>query len=58
MKMVEGNPDLGAMLLECSDLPPYSSDVQRAVNLPVYDFITMIRWVHSAVAQEPYCGFV
>ena len=54
--LVEGNPDIGAILLECSDMPPYSADVQRAVNLPVYDFITMINWVHSAVAQRPYHG--
>lgn len=58
VRMVEQNPEIGAMLLECSDMPPYSSDVQRAVNLPVFDFITMIKWVHSAVAQTPYHGFV
>jgi len=54
--LVEKNLDIGAILLECSDMPPYSADVQRAVNLPVYDFITMINWVHSAVDQRPYYG--
>ncbi len=58
VELVEENPDIGAILLECSDLPPYASDIQRAVKLPVYDFITMIKWVHHATAQRPYYGFI
>jgi Asp/Glu/hydantoin racemase len=57
-ELVEEHPEIGAILLECSDMPPYASDVQRAVNLPVYDFVTLIKWVHSAVAQKPYYGFI
>lgn len=56
--LVKENSDVAAILLECSDMPPYSSDVQRAVNLPVYDFITMINWIHHSVAQMPYYGFM
>ena len=52
------HPEVGAILLECSDMPPYAADVQRATNLPVFDFITMIRYAHSAVAQKPYYGFI
>lgn len=56
---VQSSPDnIGAILLECSDMPPYAADVQRATGLPVFDFITLIRWMHSAVAQRPYQGFV
>lgn len=56
--LVSENPDVGALLLECSDMPPYSADIQAAVNLPVFDFITMIDFVHKAVAQKPYYGFM
>ena len=56
--MVERAPDIGAILLECSDMPPYAADVQRAVNLPVFDFVTLINWVHSSVARRPYEGFI
>ncbi|MBU8878406.1 aspartate/glutamate racemase family protein [Bacillus sp. FJAT-29790] len=58
VSMVAENPDIGAILLECSDMPPYAADVQRAVKLPVYDFITMINWVHFATSQKPYYGFL
>ena len=52
------NNDLGAILLECSDLPPYAADIQRATNLPVFDYISLHKWMHSAVAQKPYNGFI
>ena len=48
--------DIGAVLLECSDLPPYAADIQAACGLPVFDFITLINWAHQAVAQRPYYG--
>ncbi|MCF7936124.1 MAG: aspartate/glutamate racemase family protein [Synergistales bacterium] len=57
-QLVADHDDIGAILLECSDMPPYAADVQRAVNLPVFDFVTMIRYANSAVAQRPYYGFV
>ncbi|WP_311775088.1 aspartate/glutamate racemase family protein [Alkalihalobacillus sp. TS-13] len=58
LELVHNHPDMGAVLLECSDLPPYAADIQRAVGLPVYDFITMIRWAHMATSQKPYGGFL
>jgi hypothetical protein len=57
-QLVNENPDIGAILLECSDMPPYASAVQQAVKLPVFDFVTMVNWVHNAVAQKPYYGFI
>lgn len=50
------NPNIGAILLECSDLPPYSAAVQESLRLPVFDFITMIKHVFSSVAQTRYTG--
>lgn len=56
-KVADENPEVGAILLECSDLPPYAYAMQGATGLPVYDFITMINWAHSAVVQTPYYGY-
>jgi len=56
-RLVNERPDIGAILLECSDLPPYASDIQRATGLPVFDFITLINWVKQAVVQKRYFGY-
>lgn len=58
MELVKGQDEFGAILCECSDLPPYASDIQQAVKLPVYDFITMINYAHNATSQKPYYGFI
>jgi Asp/Glu/hydantoin racemase len=58
VELVAEHPDIGAVLLECSDMPPYASDIQRAVGLPVFDFITLIKWLHNATMQRPYQGFI
>lgn len=55
--VVNKHPEVGAVLLECSDLPPYAAAIQAAVQRPVFDFITLINWLHQSVCQKPYAGF-
>jgi hypothetical protein len=55
---VRGNPDIGALLLECSDLPPFAADIQEATGKPVFDFITFVNAVYQAVVQRRYDGFL
>lgn len=50
--------EIGAILLECSDMPPYAWAVQAACGVPVFDFTTLIHWLHHSVSQKPYCGFI
>ncbi|MBT8368561.1 MAG: aspartate/glutamate racemase family protein, partial [Deltaproteobacteria bacterium] len=56
--MVAANPQIRAILLECSLLPPYGVAVQDAVDLPVFDYITMINFVFEAVVKQQYSGFM
>lgn len=58
VKLVEDNPDIGAILLECSDMPPYASAIQAATRRPVYDFISLIKWLNQAAMQRPYSGWI
>ncbi|CAB1060756.1 FIG00845296: hypothetical protein [Olavius sp. associated proteobacterium Delta 1] len=55
--MIAENPQIRALLLECSLLPPYGAAVQDAVKLPVFDYITMINFVFEAVVKRKYSGF-
>lgn len=56
LNLVREHPDIGAILLECSDLPPYSSAVNQALHLPVFDFITMINYMYSSLSGTSYTG--
>ena len=57
-QLVSNNPDIGAILLECSDMPPYAWAIQNAVRLPVLDFTTLIDWVYNTVVRRPFAGFI
>ncbi len=50
-KARERNPAIGAFVLECTDLPPFSRAIGEATGLPVFDFITLVDWVHSALGR-------
>jgi len=39
------NPDMGAIVLECTDLPPYARRISEATGLPVFDFNSMISYI-------------
>jgi hypothetical protein len=57
-EIVAQDPMVKIILLECSMLAPYAAAVQEAVNLPVFDFVTMINYVFSAVVKRRYQGFM
>lgn len=52
--IVSRHPAIRALLLECSMLPPYAADVQKATGLPVFDFLTMIDHAQSAVVRKSF----
>ncbi|MDZ7758631.1 MAG: aspartate/glutamate racemase family protein, partial [Desulfovermiculus sp.] len=56
--LVDSNPDIGALLFECSDLPPFAHSVQQATGRPVFDFNTMIHHLYTAVVQHQYHGYM
>jgi hypothetical protein len=43
---------VAALVLECTNLPPYAARIQQATGLPVWDAIGLVRWVHGAVRQR------
>lgn len=56
LEVQAAHQEVGAILLECSDLPPYSAAVQAATGLPVFDWIGFINYVHQSVSAKPYSG--
>lgn len=54
---IADDKEIGAILLECSDLPPYARMIQGITGLPVFDFNTMIDMVYHSVVQKTYLGY-
>jgi Asp/Glu/hydantoin racemase len=50
LRLLTAHPETGAIVLECTDLPPFSVAIRRATRLPVFDIVTMVHWVMDAVS--------
>lgn len=55
-RLVEEAPDVGAIVLECTNLPQHAAAIQRATGRPVFDIVTLTKMVYRAVAQRDYDG--
>jgi hypothetical protein len=52
--LVERNPDIGAIVLECTNMPPYAAALQAAVGVPVYDIYSMVTWFHAGLRPRAF----
>ncbi len=55
---VEEHPDVGAIVLECTEFPPHAHAIQEAVRLPMYDFVTLTKLMHAGAMHKPYTGWL
>jgi Asp/Glu/hydantoin racemase len=46
-RMLAERPDVGAIVLECTNMPPYAQDIQAATGLPVFDIVSMVKWIYG-----------
>jgi hypothetical protein len=52
VKAREESDNLGAILLECTDLPPFAEKIREELDLPVFDIITLA--THAAMSVGAY----
>lgn len=44
----------GAILMECTNIPPYSDVVRKKYNVPVFDIITLTNFVYAAINKNGF----
>jgi len=49
-RLVDEHPDVGAIVLECTNMPPYTADIQRATGRAVFDITSLVRMTHQALS--------
>lgn len=53
-RLTAEHPELGAIVIECTDLVPFASDVQYVTGVPVFDIVTLTSMVHQSLVRLPY----
>lgn len=49
---VSRHPEVSAVVLECTNMPPYGDKIQEEIKLPVYDVYTMGTWFYSGLVRN------
>ncbi|WP_192178654.1 hypothetical protein [Mesorhizobium amorphae] len=59
MALLNDRPDIGMLLLECGNLPPYAAAVQQATGgIPVFDFTSLIEFFIGGLIRRPFTGLI
>jgi len=54
----DANPDIGAIMLECTGMQPFARAIQRETDLPVFSWGTLLDYAYSVVNHRDYYGHV
>jgi Asp/Glu/hydantoin racemase len=53
-RLVARHPEVGAIVLECTNMPPYAAALRDEIALPVYDIYSMITWFHAGLRPRRF----
>jgi aspartate/glutamate racemase len=57
-KLVEDHPEMGALVIECTDLPPFAHLIQEKIRRPVFDIVTLTNMVYETLLRTPFQGIM
>jgi Asp/Glu/hydantoin racemase len=57
-KMISDYPEVGAIVLECTNMTPYAAAIQAEIGLPVFDIYTLVNMVYQSVVRGEFSGYM
>jgi len=48
------NPDMGAVVIECTDLVPFAHLIQALTKVPIFDIVTLTEMVYRSLTRGPW----
>ncbi|MFC3614812.1 aspartate/glutamate racemase family protein [Lutimaribacter marinistellae] len=52
--LVTAHPDIGALVLECTNMVPYAPAIRAAVGLPVFSIQSFVNWFQSGLVPRSF----
>ncbi|OSQ51596.1 aspartate/glutamate racemase family protein [Marivita geojedonensis] len=53
-QLVSDNPDIGALVLECTNMGPYAQAIRETTGLPVFSIPNFVSWFQAGLAPKRY----
>lgn len=53
-ELMSRHPEVGAIVLECTNMPPYAAALRAELGVPVYDIYSMITWFHAGLRPRVF----
>jgi len=53
-RLARDNPDMGALVIECTDLAPFAHAIQARAGVPVFDIVTLTEMVYRTLTRKPF----
>ena len=54
LNLTGAHPDLGAIVLECTNMVPYADDIRRLTGLPVYSIYSFACWFQAGLIPRSF----
>jgi Asp/Glu/hydantoin racemase len=52
--LVRDHPEVGALLLECTNMCPHAHALRAHTGLPVFDMVSFVTWFHAGLAPRRF----
>ncbi|HVZ07713.1 aspartate/glutamate racemase family protein [Rhodopila sp.] len=55
-RLMREHADIGAVVLECTNMPPYAKALRAALGVPVFDVYSLVTWLRAGVRPRGFEG--
>lgn len=49
LTLCQTHPQIGAIVLECTNMPPYAAAIAKTTGRPVFSILSYLNWFHAAL---------
>ncbi len=55
-RLTRRHADVGAIVLECTNMVPFAADIRRQTGLPVWSVLSLVKWLQAGALPPRFCA--
>ena len=57
-RLLDHDPRVGAVVLECTNMTPYAADLRAELGLPVFGIYSFVQWFQAGLLPRTFAGTI